>query len=161
MSVPWIVLPLLEQPRLLGPLKTGALIAGILLLASAILLEIWGTPFIFPAAKKGGDELNPDFLVMKGPYRWVRHAQYLGGVLAIFGWALVHGGLYAILISPIGYALFRTEAYLEESLVLEPKFGDAFRKFKADVPTAILGRAGTIILILLYLGFIVLVAYGV
>jgi protein-S-isoprenylcysteine O-methyltransferase Ste14 len=157
---PWVVMPLLAQPRFVGSLRTGTFAIGILLLVVAALMGIWATPFIFPAAKKGGDELDPEFLVVKGPYQWVRHSQYLAGVLGIIGWALLRGGLYSILLSPISYLLFRFEAYLEESRVLEPKFGDEFRRFKKQVPTAILGRIGTIILIFAYLAFVSLVVLG-
>jgi protein-S-isoprenylcysteine O-methyltransferase Ste14 len=86
MIAPWIAMPLLAQPRLVGSGRTIVFILGILLLAAAALIIIWATPFIFPAAKMGGDELDPEFLVVKGPYRWVRHAQYLGGVLGLIGW---------------------------------------------------------------------------
>lgn len=157
MIAPWIIMPLLAQPRVVGSLRTFTFVVGILLLITAALILIWATPFIFPAAKKGGDELDPEFLVVEGPYKWVRHSQYLGGVVGIMGWALLRGGLYSILLSPIGYLLFRFEAYLEESRVLEPKFGDEFRKFKKQVPTAILGWIGIIILILAYLIFVALV----
>ena len=157
MIAPWVVMPLLTQPRLVGSLQTVTFATGILLLVAAAVMIAWATPFIFPAAKKGGDELDPEFLVVKGPYQWVRHSQYLGGVLGIIGWALLRGGLYSILLSPISYLLFRFEAYLEESRVLEPKFGDEFRRFKKQVPTAILGRIGTIILILAYLVFVSMV----
>lgn len=160
MVAPWIVMPLLAQPRLAGPLRTAIFAIGILLLVAAALMVIWAMPFIFPAAKKGGDELDPEFLVVKGPYQWVRHSQYLAAVLGIIGWALLRGGLYAILLSPISYLLFRCEAYLEESRVLEPKFGDEFRRFKEQVPTAILGRIGTIMLILAYVVFVSLVILG-
>jgi protein-S-isoprenylcysteine O-methyltransferase Ste14 len=160
MIVPWIIMPLMSQPRILGSFRTFAIIIGTVLLVLATLVEIWATPYISPAAKKGGDELDPEFLVVKGPYKWVRHSQYLGGVLALFGWVLLQGGLYSILLSPVFYLLFRYEAYLEESRVLEPKFGDEFRKFKKQVPTGILGRIGTIILILVYLIFIALVLLG-
>ena len=45
-------------------------------------------------------------------------------------------------------------------LLLEPEFGDEFRRFKEQVPTAILGRIGTAILILAYLIFLALVLSG-
>lgn len=157
MIAPWIIMPLLAQPRLVGSLRTSVFIFGIFLLVVALLIEIWAIPFIFPAARKGGDELDPEFLVVKGPYQWVRHPSYLGGVIGIFGWVLLRGGLYSILLCPIVYLLFRFEAYLEENLVLEPKFGDEFRQFKKQVPTAIFGRIGSILLILAYLIFFVLV----
>jgi protein-S-isoprenylcysteine O-methyltransferase Ste14 len=160
MIAPWIAMPLLAQPHLAGPLRTATFATGILFLLVAVLMIIWATPFIFPAAKKGGDELDPEFLVAKGPYRWVRHSQYLAGILGLMGWALLRGGLYSILLSPVIYLLFRFEAYLEESRVLEPKFGDEFCRFKEQVPTAILGRVGIVILVVAYLGFVSAVVWG-
>jgi protein-S-isoprenylcysteine O-methyltransferase Ste14 len=160
MILPWIVMPLLIQPRFVGSLRTSAFAIGILLLLAAVLMAIWATPFIFPAAKKGGDELDPEFLVVKGPYQWVRHPQYVAGVLGIIGWTLLRGGLYSLLLSPVCFFLFRFEAYLEESRVLEPKFGDEFRQFKKRVPTAFFGRMGTAVLLLMYLVFVFLAALG-
>jgi protein-S-isoprenylcysteine O-methyltransferase Ste14 len=160
MIAPWVVMPLLAQPRLTGSLQSVAFVIGALLLVIAVLIAAWATPFIFPAAKKGGDELNPEFLVVRGPYRWVRHPQYVGVVIGFIGWALMQGGLYSLLLSPILFLLFRFEAYLEESRVLEPKFGDEFRRYKEQVPAAFFGRIGTIILILVYVIFVSLVILG-
>jgi protein-S-isoprenylcysteine O-methyltransferase Ste14 len=160
MIVPWIVMPFLPQPHFVGSLQTGTFIIGIVLLGMAFLLIIWGTPFIFPAAKKGGDELNPEFLVVKGPYRWIRHTQYAAGVVASIGLDLLRGSFYSLLLCPIYYLLFRFEAYLEEHRVLEPKFGDEFRRFKKRVPVAFFGRIGTAILLLMYLVFVSLVIAG-
>ena len=160
MVAPWIIMPLLPQPRLLGVMGTCLRVLGIVLLLLGLLVFIWAIPHIFPAAKKGGDELDPEFLVVKGPYKWVRHSTYLAAVLGEFGWVLLKGGLYSILLSPIFYLLFRFEAYLEDSRVLEPKFGEEFRDFKKQVPTAILGRIGTIVLISGYLLLIVLLLSG-
>jgi protein-S-isoprenylcysteine O-methyltransferase Ste14 len=160
MIVPWIVMHLLTQPRLDGLLRTVTFAIGLLFLIAAALMVIWATPYIFPATKKGGDELDPEFLVVKGPYQWVRHPQYMAGVIGIIGWVLLRGGLYSLLLSPISYLLFRFEAYLEESRVLEPKFGDEFRRFKEQVPTAFFGRIGTITLIVAYLVFVSLIVSG-
>jgi protein-S-isoprenylcysteine O-methyltransferase Ste14 len=160
MIVPWVVMAFLTQPRFADPLRTWALFSGILLLIAAVLLGAWSTPFIFPAAKKGGDELNPDFLVVKGPYQWVRHPQYVTGILGLIGLDLLLGATYSLLLSPALYLLFRFEAYLEESRVLEPKFGDEFRQFRKRVPVAFFGRVGTTILLLVYLVFVFLVVLG-
>ena len=160
MFVPWIIMPILEQPRLVGPLQTVTFAMGILFLVAAVAIEIRATPFIFPAAKKGGDELDPEFLVVEGPYQRVRHPQYLGAVLLFIGWILLLGGLYSLLLCPIVYLLLRFEAYLEESRVLEPKFGGEFRQFKEQVSIVILGRIGTIILIVTYLIFVSLLVLG-
>jgi len=161
MIAPWVVMPLLAQPRLTGSLQTVTFAIGALLLVIAALITIWATPFIFPAAKKGGDELDPEFLVITGPYQWVRHPQYVGAVIGFIGWALLQGGLYSLLMSPIFFLLFRFEAYLEESRVLEPKFGEKFRRFKEQVPAAFFGGIGTIILMLAYVVFVSLVAFPV
>lgn len=160
MIAPWVIMPLLSQPRFDGSLRTWLFAVGVVLLAAALLLVIWTIRFIFPAAAKGGDELDPEFLVVKGPYQWVRHPSYLAAVAGIIGWVLLKGGLYSILLCPVSYLLFRLEAYLEESRVLEPKFGDEFRQFRQRVPTAIFGRVGTIILILAYLVLVSLFAFG-
>lgn len=160
MLVPWVIMPFLTQPRFTGPLRTGSLIIGIVLLVAALFMEIWSTPFIFPAAKKGGDELDPEYLVMKGPYQWVRHPQYVGVVTAMIGWTLLWGGVTTLLLSPLFYLLFRFEAYLEESRVLGPKFGEEFRRFKEQVPTAFFGRIGTVILLVIYVIFVSLIVLG-
>lgn len=160
MFLPWIIMPLLTQPRILGSMQIVTFALGVVFLVTAMIIEVKATPFIFPAAKKGGDELDPEFLVVEGPYQRVRHPQYLGGVLLLIGWTLLLGGLYSILLCPIVYLLFRFEAYLEESRVLEPKFGDEFRQFKEQVHTAILGRIGIIILIVTYLVFVYLFVSG-
>ena len=153
-------MPILAQPRLIGLLQTVTFAMGIFLLVTFVIIEVWATPFILPAAKKGGDELDPEFLVVEGPYKRVRHPQYLGGTLGLIGWMLLQGGLYTIILSPIVYLVFRFEAYLEESRILEPKFGDEFHQFKERVHTAILGWIGTIILVVLYLAFVYLLVSG-
>jgi protein-S-isoprenylcysteine O-methyltransferase Ste14 len=160
MLVPWIVMAFLAQPRFVDPLRTWTLFSGTLFFIAAALLGVWSTPFIFPAAKKGGDELDPEFLVVKGPYQWVRHPQYVTGILGLIGLDLLLGAMYSLLLSPIFYLLFRFEAYLEESRVLERKFGDEFRQFKKRVPIALFGRIGTTILLLTYLVFVFLVVLG-
>jgi hypothetical protein len=72
----------------------------------------------------------------------------------------LRGSFYSLLLCPIYYLLFRFEAYLEEHRVLEPKFGDEFRRFKKRVPVAFFGRIGTAILLLMYLVFVSLVIAG-
>lgn len=161
MVVPWIVMPFLAQPHIVGLIRIGIFVIGILLLVAFLLITIWATPSIAPAAKKGGDELDPEFLVVKGPYKWVRHPQYLAIVFGIIGLALLLGGLYSILLCPVSFLLFRSEAYLEENLVLEPKFGEEFQQFKQKVRKAIFGRIGTIILLLIYLVFVLMIVLGI
>lgn len=160
MFIPWIVMPILAQPHLIGPWQAVTFAMGIVFIVAAIIIEVKAMPFILPAAKKGGDELDPEYLVVEGPYRRVRHPQYLGAVFLFIGWILLLGGLYTILLSPIVFLLLRFEAYLEESRVLGPKFGTEFLQFKERVHTAILGRIGIVILILVYLVFVTLLALG-
>jgi protein-S-isoprenylcysteine O-methyltransferase Ste14 len=80
-----------------APLGVAASIAGGLLFLLGSLLLIAG-------ALKLGSKLTPlpypaDGAVLRetGPYRWVRHPMYGGGVLMAFGWGLwVHGELTLI-----------------------------------------------------------------
>jgi protein-S-isoprenylcysteine O-methyltransferase Ste14 len=78
----------------LGSIAGGLILsAGVLLLAVAIF-RLGSNLTAVPYPKDQGT------LIETGPYRYVRHPMYFGGILIAFGWAcLVHGWLTA------GYAL--------------------------------------------------------
>jgi len=154
----WITMPLLAQPRFVGLLRARIAVAGEVLVATGVILWGWSVRHLEPSVG-WSDEINPKYLVTKGPYRWMRHPIYVAGVILIVGWILLNGALYSLLLCPILYLLFRLEAYLEESRVLGPRFGDEFEQYKDGVP-AFFGRVGEAILTLIYLLFAVAVALG-
>jgi protein-S-isoprenylcysteine O-methyltransferase Ste14 len=70
-------------------------------------------------------------LVTGGPYRWLRHPAYSGGLLATGGFALALGSWLSVI--PIVVILLLAFAYrirLEEQLLLTA-FGDAYRDYMA------------------------------
>ena len=154
----WITMPLLAQPRFVGLLRARMSVAGGVLVATGVILWGWSVRHLEPSVG-WSDEINPKYLVTEGPYRWMRHPIYVAGVILIVGWILLNGAIYSLLLCPIFYLLFRFEAYLEERLVLRPKFGDEFQDYKEQVQ-AFFGRVGTAILTLIYLLLAVAVALG-
>jgi protein-S-isoprenylcysteine O-methyltransferase Ste14 len=75
-------------------------------------------------------------LIRTGPYRYVRHPIYTGLLLALFGTALETGAWRGI----IGFALIALAIaykYRTEERFLESKFGEDYRRYKAEVPALV------------------------
>jgi protein-S-isoprenylcysteine O-methyltransferase Ste14 len=75
-------------------------------------------------------------LVRGGPYRFVRHPIYTGILLGFVGSAIARDEWRGILAVAIGYAALWRKLKLEERWMIE-RFGDAYRKFQAEVPALI------------------------
>jgi protein-S-isoprenylcysteine O-methyltransferase Ste14 len=157
--VPWIGMPILEQPRFSGSVRSVLGIAGALLVAAGVILSAWGMRTLIPSTG-WADDINPEYLVTKGPYKWIRHPISVAGISLIVGYVLLAGAVYSFLLCPIPYLVLRCEAYLEEKRVLEPKFVPEFRRYKEQVQAALFGRVGTGALTLLYLLFAAAVLAG-
>lgn len=132
-SIPWFWLPFTTQPRISGVL-------GLILTAAGILFFIFGMALCGRAWRKilevvgWAGHAEPSRLVTEGTYGFVRHPIYSGLFVGMFGWSLIWGGAWSILLTPILYLLFRLEAWLEEKLVLERKFGGAYVAYRKKVP---------------------------
>ena len=81
-------------------------------------------------------------LVTTGLYRFVRHPQYTGLFLGLFGEGIIHWPtLFSVAIFPIIVLAYFLLARSEERKVLE-QFGDEYRAYQASVPMFI-PRMGT------------------
>ena len=80
------------------------------------------------AGIRGGD--NSAGLQTTGPYRLVRHPLYLGWVLMVFGAARMTGDRLAFAAMTSAYLIV---AVPWEERSLERLFGDAYRRYQADV----------------------------
>ena len=115
---------------LLGVGELGMLIAmilGYILLFIGIGIFIQGWRELYHARQKNQ-------LVTTGLYHFVRHPQYAGLFLGLFGEGIVHWPtLFSIVIFPIIVIAYTYLARSEEKKVIA-QFGDQYREYQARVP---------------------------
>jgi protein-S-isoprenylcysteine O-methyltransferase Ste14 len=100
---------------------------GFLLIAAA-----W--PILHDAQRRG-------VVAMTGPYARVRHPQYVGFILVLFGFLLQWPTLLTLAMFPILVVMYVRLAHQEETEAIAA-FGDAYRRYAQRVPAFIprLGR---------------------
>ena len=117
--------------------RNWVFVAGLLLMIAGLVLRwysIWvlGVSFTCEVATRPGQEV-----VQSGPYRWVRHPSYTGGLLTILGVLLCCvnlASLAALVVAAAGYAYrIRIE---ERALAndLGPAYRDYMRRTKRLIP---------------------------
>lgn len=83
-----------------------------------------------------------DRLVTDGLYAVVRHPQYTGLFLALFGEGVVHWPtLFSIVLFPVIVGTYAWLARREEAVMSE-RFGEAYRTYRRQVPMFLPGRGG-------------------
>jgi protein-S-isoprenylcysteine O-methyltransferase Ste14 len=68
-------------------------------------------------------------LITDGPYRWVRHPFYLGGIVTTVGWALLFRSLLGLLLVAASLVVIVPRMRAEEAL-MESQFGDAYAAYR-------------------------------
>ncbi len=115
---------------LLGVGELGMLISmllGYALLFIGIGIFIKGWRQVYYARQKNQ-------LVTTGLYRFVRHPQYTGLFISLFGEGIVHWPtLFSVAIFPVIVLAYYLLARREERKVLE-QFGDEYRDYQTSVP---------------------------
>ncbi|MGV6477757.1 methyltransferase family protein, partial [Azotobacter vinelandii] len=109
----------------LGPFHIASnllLVAGFWLLASA-----WKVLY---------DAQHAGELATTGPYAKVRHPQYMGFVVIMFGFLLQWPTLITLVMFPILLFMYARLAKSEERDTLA-QFGDAYRRYMSEVPAFI------------------------
>jgi protein-S-isoprenylcysteine O-methyltransferase Ste14 len=115
---------------LLGAGETGMMIAmligyGLLIVGLGLLIEGWRE--VYRARQE-------DRLVTDGLYAYVRHPQYLGLFIALFGEGVVHWPtVFSAGLFPVIVVVYYLLARKEENAVLA-KFGDEYRAYLRRVP---------------------------
>src|SRR6185503_19537234 len=101
-----------------------------LLVATGALLFVAGAAMMLAAAglfRRLGTNVPPSqpttLIATTGPYRWTRNPMYLGMALIYAGLAIGFDVLIAI----------QTQVIAREERYLEAKFGDDYRRYKAEV----------------------------
>jgi protein-S-isoprenylcysteine O-methyltransferase Ste14 len=108
-----------------NPVLSGV---GVILCVAGITFLVWarqhlGKNWSQTVSAKIGHEL-----VMSGPYRYVRHPMYAGGLLAALGSAIVCGGAFIFLLVILG-AFFLWRVVAEDKL-MEEQFPNEYPEYK-------------------------------
>ena len=110
-------------------------VAGGFFLLVGLSLFLWCL-YLFAARGRGtlAPWDPPRRLVVTGPYRYVRNPMISGVLMIVAGEALVHGSL--TLGAWFGAFLLLNQLYfmIMEEPMLEHRFGEDYRRYKAEVP---------------------------
>ena len=118
------------------PANLPVFVAGTAVVAIGLLFCVWarvhlGTNWSASVTVKQGHEL-----VRTGPYRLVRHPIYTGLLLAMLGTAIARGHVQGFVAVAIAGAAFLQKLRIEERWMQET-FGDAYARYRAEVPALI------------------------
>lgn len=129
LDIPWIHFKGHLWSTLLGLGETGAMIEmfiGLGIVFIGVTLIVRGWTLVYRAQKK-------DELVTEGVYRYVRHPQYTGIFLALFGQLVHWPTLPTLLLFPVIVRLYYHLAKKEEKRMLE-RFGEEYEAYMRRTP---------------------------
>jgi len=107
--------------------------AGGVLLASGVLLAIWGRRVMEQAGTNVNPTLPTTAVVATGPFRFSRNPLYVALTLIYVGLALLANALWVlVLIVPVLLVMHYGVVRREESY-LDTKFGEAYRSYRSRV----------------------------
>jgi protein-S-isoprenylcysteine O-methyltransferase Ste14 len=111
-----------------------------LLVATGALLFVAGAAMMLAAAglfRRLGTNVPPSqpttLIATTGPYRWTRNPMYLGMALVYAGIAVGFDGAIALALLPLVLIVIQRQVIAREERYLEAKFGDDYRRYKAEV----------------------------
>jgi protein-S-isoprenylcysteine O-methyltransferase Ste14 len=103
-----------------------------LLVVLAALIRTWGAAYLSSSVVHDS-KLHAGVLVADGPYRYVRHPLYLGGILCGLGIGLMASRLGFVIIVG-GLSLLYLRLVGREESELQTQLGAAFAEFRRRVP---------------------------
>jgi protein-S-isoprenylcysteine O-methyltransferase Ste14 len=123
--VPWAIAIIATRHLRINPVA----VLGFFMIAVGFIVL---STSLFPILRVPGQTRSlPESLVVKGPYRHVRHPIYLSHFLLIGGAALACGALKVYLETPIVLGIAAIGGKYEESRRLAPLFGRTFEQYRA------------------------------
>ncbi|HSE12127.1 MAG TPA: isoprenylcysteine carboxylmethyltransferase family protein [Rudaea sp.] len=129
------ILPGFLCDNVIAPGRTVYL-TGIVVLVGGLAFSVWARRWL-GRNWSGVVTLKQDHeLVRGGPYRYVRHPIYTGILFGFAGSAIARDEWRGVFAVAIAYLALWRKLKLEERWMVE-RFGDAYRKFQADVPALI------------------------
>ncbi|MFX1505342.1 MAG: methyltransferase family protein [Promethearchaeota archaeon] len=120
----------LSQPRIVNNIFNYLL--GIPIMIFGIIGRVYAAVYL--RTKGTTTTLDPVTSIIKsGPYGWVRHPQYVTGILSLLGWFMIWGAINCMLIFPLILILVVFQAVIEEKYILEKEFGIEYSEYRKQV----------------------------
>jgi protein-S-isoprenylcysteine O-methyltransferase Ste14 len=112
---------------------------GAILIAAGLLMTIAGRRTLMRAGTNVDPRRPSTVLVTKGIFQWTRNPLYVGILIAQLGVAVLFAVDWLVLLILPSWGILHFAVVRYEENYLERKFGDAYRRYKADVPRYLLG----------------------
>ncbi|AKB25158.1 Putative protein-S-isoprenylcysteine methyltransferase [Methanosarcina sp. MTP4] len=110
------------------------IIAGGLLIAAGISLNIWTDLIFKKEATTVKPHEEPSKLITAGPFRISRHPMYLGMTLILFGLPLIFSGPATAFVFPVAFAMAMELLFIPfEEANCEKIFKNSYIDYKKDV----------------------------
>jgi len=116
-----------------GSLSPTVRLLGVLLFVSGNAFGLWAVrvnPFLVKFVRIQSERGH--HVISSGPYRYVRHPAYAGGIVGFAGAPLILGSLWALLPVAVGTALFVVRTGLEDRTLQAELVG--YREYCEVVP---------------------------
>jgi protein-S-isoprenylcysteine O-methyltransferase Ste14 len=108
---------------------------GLMAVVLAAALLIWILAFAIPQApSKVKLELNPPFLMVRGPYRLTRNPMYVAELGLWLGWAIFFGSFLVFIGFVVLWCVVTLIFLPREERSLEAAFGQTYLQYKSGVP---------------------------
>ena len=128
-----LVLLLAGNPLPWGaPERIAADVSGLLCLATAEGLRIWGVGHC--GRKTRSASIHASRLVTSGPYAHVRHPLYVSNLLITLGIACLTGAWWTLLACALYWVVVYRRIIAAEEAFLHATFGAAFESYRRKVP---------------------------
>lgn len=120
------LLPFFPQPRFYDFFIWQ--ISGIVVLILGIGIFLWAFLQFRKESISPYDQTQK--LITTGPYKFLRHPQYLGGIFAYYGLCWITKAVYSFYLGLLVIAAVWILAYLEERLILQKIHKETFLEYK-------------------------------
>ena len=106
--------------------------SGVLIMALGAAFHIWGMLHLGTNLTISISTRDEHTLITTGPYRWVRHPLYAGGMLESVGVCLLLANVSVIVAAVCFWGLIVWRTGMEEGRLIET-FGDGYRRYRERV----------------------------
>jgi len=112
-----------------------SMIIGFAIAISGELMRFWGVSWAGSETRTTGG-VGGTYLVISGPFAFVRNPLYVGNILLYFGIGIMSWSLFPFLqiVALLFFAVQYHFIALEEEKFLKEKFGEAYKNYFKNVP---------------------------